>query len=295
MVGPGWSGTGVWISYALTPSMARNVAKLTRFLLEWAADPNRRAVVRDANLSVLTTALRDPAGTPRVITRSQGYGTWLCGSGQARVLSGDTGGWAEFRSGVALMRAGLMLAFHVFKRAKPPGRTEPCAPLAAAHAVALCFAFRDPRAEELGTLHCCGWPAGCRVGDYPAFMQALAAMAMGSESTARPGSPYADVLANWNSPDLTATLVAALDYHLLRTSSRGDDLAEFEDIPVLAFPAEVFAVLAVRRDLGLPEPKLDHPLLATPLGRGWLDGVPATPLPDDPLLSSVQALADGAR
>lgn len=275
--------------------MALSVSKLTDFVLRWAADPKRRAVVCDANLSALESALRDPTGVPRVISRSQGYGTWLCGSGQARILAGDTGGWAEFRRGVALMRAGLMLAFHVFRRAKNPARSEPCAPLAAAHAVALCLALRDPRAKELGALHCSGWPAGCRIGDYPSFIQSLAAKAGGSDSAARPGSPYGEVLSAWNSANLTAALVATLDYHLLRTSSRGDDLAEFEDIPVFAFPAEVFAVLAVRRDLGLPEPKLDHPLLATPLGLGWLGGVPATPLPDDPLLSSVQALADSAR
>jgi predicted DNA-binding WGR domain protein len=87
---------------------------------------------------------------------------------------------------------------------------------------------------------------------------------------------YREVLDAWHDEGrLAAALVRACDYHA-RQARRDEVLSEFTHFPADLFPAEILAVYRVRRDLGLPTPEVQHPILATPLGRPPTS-IPATP------------------
>jgi hypothetical protein len=78
---------------------------------------------------------------------------------------------------------------------------------------------------------------------------------------------YAQVFANWHdAKNLATSLVQACEYHLARTAEPSDeDAPEFGVEPYQVFPAEIIAVLCVRRWLGLSVPVVEHPLMQTPL------------------------------
>ena len=97
---------------------------------------------------------------------------------------------------------------------------------------------------------------------------------------------YRNVLDAWSNPDqLRSALGAACDYHLAQ-SRRLTGYPPFVQSPYEMFPVDILAIAIVRRDLGLEMPKVEHPLLSTPL---------ATPPPreqrprmgSDPLLEQV--------
>ena len=76
---------------------------------------------------------------------------------------------------------------------------------------------------------------------------------------------YGKVLDAWDSPkDFAKALLDACDFHVQQ--ARGED-GEFCHMPYDLAPFEILAVQRVRRDLGLPTPEIDHPLLQTPLAR----------------------------
>lgn len=110
----------------------------------------------------------------------------------------------------------------------------------------------------------------------------------------RPGARslgvYRAVIEAWEDPAALAQgLREALDWHLERTRPRDKgDSAEFEDLLVFAFPAEVLGVLRVREALSLPVPAVTHPLLDNPLGVP----PPARKWPPDALLRRCQDYLD---
>lgn len=76
---------------------------------------------------------------------------------------------------------------------------------------------------------------------------------------------YQTLLDAWDSPkDISKALVDACDFHVKQ--ARGEDGA-FCHMPYDLAPFEILAIQRVRRDLGLPTPEIDHPLLQTPLAR----------------------------
>jgi len=79
--------------------------------------------------------------------------------------------------------------------------------------------------------------------------------------------PYAKVLEHWNAPDRLAEAIYSLcDYHCRNMEDRGGDWdPEFDQPPFDLLPCEILAIYALRHKLGLTTPKVDHPLLATPL------------------------------
>jgi len=260
--------------------------KLTSFLATWAGDPRRRMVVRDNNLTALQEALA--RGDVHVVTtRARGYATWLCGSGQARVLAGDAHGWQDVRLGAALLRTAMVLAHRHFARV-PRGTARRPQPIDCANSTAMALALGDPDADELYRWHRHGWPADTQMPDYAVYVQALLDLrANGHTDAIGHCGAHDGVLRAWATDGLGDALDAALQWHT-GPGVRDDDEAvgEFVDITVSAFPVEVLAVLAVCRVRGLPLPRLRHALGTTPLCSPPLDGA----WPDDPILDRVHAL-----
>jgi hypothetical protein len=99
---------------------------------------------------------------------------------------------------------------------------------------------------------------------------------------------YAGILSNWDIPEaLAEPLVTACDYHCENLRERNDNLAEFDEPPFDLYPVEILAIYKVREGLGLETPKIDHPLMSTPLAS--LASRDVTPI-DDPIIRRVERL-----
>jgi len=101
-------------------------------------------------------------------------------------------------------------------------------------------------------------------------------------------SPYAEVLADWRTPDLVkvqAFVSAMADFHVqeARTTAH-DEIAEFDTEDRMLFPYEILAFLRMREWQGLTNPEVfEHPLMQQPLAKQPKDvplAVPETPLLD---------------
>lgn len=75
---------------------------------------------------------------------------------------------------------------------------------------------------------------------------------------------------NWKQPDpdrLAPFVLAACDFHTHRVRSTSAKVQyEFSEGMWAHFPAEILMLFRLRQSLGLDNPKVDHPLLNTPLG-----------------------------
>jgi hypothetical protein len=70
-------------------------------------------------------------------------------------------------------------------------------------------------------------------------------------------------------PDEIRTAIAeACDFHLSRSKEHTDeDTFEFADSVYAVYPVEILMFFRIRQALGLNNPRVDHPLLASPLGK----------------------------
>jgi hypothetical protein len=99
---------------------------------------------------------------------------------------------------------------------------------------------------------------------------------------------YAPVVDHWDDPEkLGEPIFGACEYHCMNMDDYGRDWKyEFLDAPFDLLPYEVLAIYAVRRNLGLPTPTVDHPLLATPLSTLESHAAPE----NDAILSRVESV-----
>jgi hypothetical protein len=109
----------------------------------------------------------------------------------------------------------------------------------------------------------------------------------GLPEAARHESVLDALLKCWRAPDSTdliPCLLAACDYHTHRCrTNTAKDFFEFDDGLFTHFPAEILMLYRLREYEGLENPKVDHPLMNTPLGKL---PTPISCEPDD-LLSGV--------
>lgn len=79
--------------------------------------------------------------------------------------------------------------------------------------------------------------------------------------------PYKGVVESWQKPqDLAAAVATVCDYHCRNMDDRGGDWnPEFKNVPFDLLPFEAHAIRAVREQLGLETPPMDHPLLKLPM------------------------------
>lgn len=102
-------------------------------------------------------------------------------------------------------------------------------------------------------------------------------------------SPYAAVLADWRTSDVTRVqqfVLTMADFHAQEArQTKHDEIAEFDFNAQMLFPYEILAFLRLREWLGLPNPQsFEHPLMKQPLA-----AMPPQPLPQPstPLLDRV--------
>lgn len=249
------------------PMTAAAVATLARALAEWVARPGNQKFLRDEQLPVIEQALADPGRQGQLPVACWLHGSWLLASGEVAVLDGRARGWDDVRHGLALLRTSLLL--RLARHRQQPGRTGDEAPfplLAAAHTVALGIALDDPDGEALfaafAELPERAFAAGAA---WPAFVRELVRLRAGARPTVTPRlGDYRDILLLWHGDGLPLlrALQAALDRQLERSRGKG---AEFADPWVAVLPLVAMVVQAVRAELSLPTPKIEHPLMFTHL------------------------------
>lgn len=262
------------------------VTNLLRSLADWAERPANERQLRLDQETQLQQALADPAQRTRTAVAAWMLGTWWLGRGLARVQRGESHGFDDARLGQALRRCALLV--RVQQATVQHGRPGPAfAPLQGAQCIVAGLALDDPGAGPLHD-HFEQLPdAAFGTGDaFPLFVRALLVLRAGGRAVITPRlGPYLEVLQHWHGDQalLARKLAQLLDHHLERTHGAG---AEFADPPLQAYPAEVLAVQNVRALLGLPCPKVEHPLLFTNLGQMQPQG----PWPQDELLRRLERI-----
>jgi hypothetical protein len=206
-------------------------------------------------------------------------------SGAVRALEGDKGGWSLLRAGVLYEYYQTWIALHCFTREDDGKRTNSA------------FEGRDwslllSRALALGETAVAEW-CGRQALRHPRafgfndplplqpFMARLYALWTKAKLDTRRFAQsklgvYREVIDAWHDEGRLATALArACDYHA-RQARRDEIFSEFTFFPSDLFPAEILAVYRVRRDLRLPTPEVQHPILSTPLARPPAS-IPLTP------------------
>jgi hypothetical protein len=158
----------------------------------------------------------------------------------------------------------------------------------AANAVALGIALDDPHGEELFAAFADLPDRAFGDGDeWPEFVRQLATLRAGRRPAVTPRlGAYFTVLSLWSSESGTfaRALQSVLDHHLEQVRTRGKRRGDFEDPWVALFPLEVLAVKRTRQSLGLPMPKVEHPLMFT----HFATMPPAPAWPTEPLLQRLE-------
>jgi hypothetical protein len=253
--------------------MAANVTTLQRRLQEWTQGPAHERNYRRGPLQTIDGALapaggRAPVAAIQLSIAAWLLGTWQLAAGEARVLDGDGHGWDDACLGAGLLRTALWLRCE-----RPAARRDTRAPdlpvLQTANWACAALALGDPHAEELLATFAALPDASFRAGDaFPLFVRELLRLRAGERATVTPRlDVYADVLQAWTGDEghFARRLANVLDHHLERTHGAPGQRTEFDEPGFWLYPAEVLAVRAVRADLGLPWPKVEHPLMFTNL------------------------------
>jgi hypothetical protein len=261
--------TGVLTSQSAVTTLARSLA-------EWAERPGNERFLRRDQEQFLADSLRDTHRRPQVRVAAWLLGTWHLGHGFAQVMNGNGRGFDEARIGQALRRCSLLLRQRAQQGNQRTARDALAFSLLQGALTALMgLALDDPAAEDLHDL-LRGLPdAAFGAGDeLPVFVRELLTLRAGERPVVTPRlGPYADVLLHWDGDQrlLGQKLAAMLDLHVEGTRGAG---APFDDPPSRLYPLDALAVLRVRDALGLPNPKVEHPLMFTNLGQmrpdpGW--------------------------
>lgn len=105
-------------------------------------------------------------------------------------------------------------------------------------------------------------------------------------------SPYAEILVDWKTPDLTKVhnwVCAMADFHIQETRNTAhDEIDEFDSESTMLFPYEILCWLRLREWVGLENPEtFEHPLMQQPLAK--LPSPVPLPTPETPLLDQVIA------
>jgi hypothetical protein len=245
------------------------ITTLSRQLHEWAERSANRKFLQQEQEAQLRASLGNPARRTQMHVAAWMLGTWHLGHGLHLVLEGDAEGFDEARLGQGLRRCSLLLRTRHQGQVAQRGSAArlPFSHLHGAWTALLGLALHDPGADPLYELLRAEPESHFAEGEHLAlFVRELLALHAGQRPTLTPRlGPYHELLMHWVGDGrlFARHLADVLDLHLQQTSGAG---AAFDDPACKVYPLEALAVRAVRELLGLPLPRVDHPLLFTNLG-----------------------------
>ena len=269
---------------ACLPLSLTAITSLRRTLSEWAGrEANQKFLQRDQE-SLLRNSFGDARRRPQLHVAAWMLGTWHLGCGFADVLDGNGRGFDAARKGQALRRCSLLLRHD---HQQPLRRTSARLPFSLMHGTLtalLGLALHDPGAEDLYDLLRNQPDQAFGEADHlPLFVRELLTLRAGERPRLTPRlGPYHEALMHWTGDQrvLGQHLALVLDLHLQQARGNG---TPFDDPSCQLYPVEVLAVRNVRDLLGLPTPKVDHPLMFTNLVT-----MPPGPWPIDELVARLE-------
>lgn len=271
---------------------ARQMNKLVKELREWCVDPTTDRCEESYKVIRKQLARDHPRAAAVAARRLTSLANWYAHHGSLAILEGQIEGWADIDRVLHYEWLGI--------RIEPDSSMATNAALTLAHAMvfeedsmAEWLAERLIRSLDENTFLGGSW----ELAPFGSLILRLWAMSRGlpDVDVTRPHMAalgvYQRVLDTWsNSAELCSSLMEAYDYHLAQSRTE-IGYAPFLRSPYQIFPVDMLAIAVVRRAQGLEMPKVDHPLLSTPL---------ATPPPreqrprmgrPDPLLEQVMQKA----
>ena len=203
--------------------------------------------------------------------------------GTNRVMDGDVAGWEEIHKAIAYEFWNLKIMFEAF-RAEFPESFDWRGDLRGDFTItALLFCYYATSGDAAGQRYTIDLlkvlARVAEVGDeyfWESRTFELFVLRLGQKQEKlllrdaiqrRDLGPYAKVLEHWDAPDRLGDAIYDLcEYHCDNMYSRGNDWTSvFVHNPFDLLPCEIQAIYAIRRKLGLETPRVEHPLLATPL------------------------------
>jgi hypothetical protein len=265
---------------------ARILAKLKRQYLTSANEPSRLEM-RARNIDYVRNALPGWAGgrEENITDSLSRLGTWHGINGIAALEGGALeDGWTLIHT--AWLYEALALRLHISRFQKQRGLGPfgwPRSLEREASSVALCLAYGQVFKREFevsffgDALRVMLLDTTVVPDEYwqyhhlEPFLVQLLALARGevlnlARDYRRSLGQYQAIIDRWGDADgLREALFAACEYHCQRMEDESEEFrAEFIAAPFDVVPAEIMAVYAVRRELGLATPEVDHPLYKAP-------------------------------
>jgi hypothetical protein len=244
-------------------------AKEVRDVEDWIRDPHAQTT-KTAVLGFMPVVFG---------LRLRNMGWHLGERGCVRLLEGDTGGWSDIVRGANILyhdqRVSLRVSADWFSR-KGRGeimtdRLEWCCTFGVAYALGL------PIADEQADILCdegppempYRWPVDW--SPLAPLMIRVAAEHRGRTvdvskiKVDRRCKAYDEIWKSWDDPErLGQALAGACDYRVANgPTAREKESMEFFYTHCTAMPWEVLSVLRLRRERGLPQPTVNHPLMQT--------------------------------
>jgi len=287
------------------PNIQRILQKRKDFNRSWFSRPDNIAAREDDLAYIAQNVGADAPGTRRNIADSlRRLGTLHALKGEVELFDGDIRGWDEIHRAWLYHDLSLRIMVSEFQKSRVLGQFRPIRTLESeASACALCLFYalavgRDIEAEFFaGTIRVMLYdsdvvPASYWLDNYfETFAVHLYSLFKkqkleSSRNLDRVTAVYKAILEAWDSPALLVeALCAACDFHCQKIESSDRYYEEFRRPPYDLVPAEILAVLVVRRALGLFTPPVGHPLLGPPFNEPH--GNPADI--EDPLLERVES------
>lgn len=252
----------------------RKMSVLVGQLRRWCNDPSNDPAQPDGSLALLRDGIGKRAPF-RIMAALEDLVPWYGSTGAREILDGNPDGWRAIQQCLMCRYWALRIGAHRYDRDARPDRPNvdlvSNAALALVHAVALgnndvsaWIGDRMVRSLDDGAFG--SW----QHTPFEPFALKLWGMAVGREISyagrgIRSLGVYQGVLDAWNdAAGLERALYAACDYHL-KNATPGAGFPEFQWPPYDLFPAEVLAIVEVRKRMRMDTPEIDHPLMRSPL------------------------------
>jgi hypothetical protein len=199
------------------------------------------------------------------------------------VIDGDLAGWEEVHKSVAYQLWYMKIMFETFRAAPPAPVYWPGVLRADFTVTALLFCYYVAGGSEAGQRYTIDllkvlakiaeerdryfWESRTFELFVLRLDQKQEKLDLPDSLENRDLGPYGKVLEYWDTPSRLADAIYDLcDYHCSNLFDTGQDWdAMFGEHPFDLLPCEIQAIYAIRQKSGLETPRVEHPLLATPL------------------------------
>ena len=259
------------------------LAPLIAHYREWSGSRTRKRLYDTQARKELLKYLKNPkaqASLALIGNALDKLALWHGKSGAHRVLSGDPSGWSHMHLAVDLEGWYLRIERYTFMRQLADGRANPTPMLLGElyRCLAQAIALRNDKiadwcrqaiVSEMRESN--GFLSDWRFSPFHPFMAWLYwTWYMGglpmNEARLRDLRVYRAIVKGWTDDSaFRKALVRACDYHCARSDPDVDENGEFWQRTLNVFPAEILAIMRVRREILGSDVTISHPLMDSPV------------------------------